>query len=332
MTFGSPDLLLGLLALPIAVAGYAFIGRRRRRKSEAWSRKALLPNLVRGPSRGLRELPVSLVLVGLVFLLVGVARPERVTDAAQSQAGTVVLAFDVSGSMAAKDVVPTRLLAARRAAINFVDRLPSRDQVGVVTFGAKVRVVVQPTPDHAAVIAGIPATITPRSGTSLGDGVSEAVAVIVQTSGVGRPGRRVQPGAVLLFSDGSQTLGGTTPEEAAATAYVSGIPVDSVALGTPTGLVTQTVKVDGFETSTQFPVPVDQTVLRQVSDETRGVFLGSAPSGGSGNEWKAIYENLGAGTPRSKSEQQLSAFAAAGALVFVLSGLVLSGVWYGRVT
>src|SRR5262249_30233099 len=158
--------------------------------------------------------------------LVGFARPQRDKPANGTAIGpTVVLTFDVSGSMAARDVQQTRLRAAREVAIRFMKKLPSSYQVAVVEFGNKARVLVSPTLDRSAVIRHLPKTITPRAGTSIGDGISAAVSLIIQGFPQGEPVDRLHPlGTVVVLSDGAQTGGGTTPEDAAATAYVWAIP------------------------------------------------------------------------------------------------------------
>ena len=135
--------------------------------------------------------------LGLTFLLVGFARPQRAISSTGRGVGpTVVLAFDVSGSMAARDIQPTRLRAARELAIRFLNKLPSSYEVAVVTFGNKVRLTVPPTFDRADVIAHLPKTVTPLSGTSIGDGISAAESLIIQairkvcrSIGFIRPGR-----------------------------------------------------------------------------------------------------------------------------------------------
>ena len=125
MTFASPYLLFGLIAVPLAAIGYRILEGRRTRRAAPWSRQAMLPNIVRRPERKLTYAPEALFLIGLTFLLVGFARPQRVHSNALPQAPTVVLAVDVSGSMDATDVAPTRLRAARAVAVQFLHELPA---------------------------------------------------------------------------------------------------------------------------------------------------------------------------------------------------------------
>jgi Ca-activated chloride channel family protein len=331
VTFASPYLLFGLVAVPLAAIGYWIINRRRARRSAPWSRQAMLPNIVRRPSRRLTHVPFALFLIGLTFLLVGFARPERVFDNALPQPPTIVIAMDVSGSMDAADVAPTRIRAARDVAAAFVHRVPSKYRIALVTFGSKVQLLVAPTLNHGSVIAKLPRAVTPRSATGIGDAVSHSVAVIVNAAGkTGRSGL-YRPGAILLLSDGGQTAGGTTPQEAAVSALVDYIPVDTIVFGTPKGNVTQPVKLNDLVTSAQFPVPVQPVTLQTMSQQTNGTFFEGADVAASPDALKVVYKNLHSNTARGHRTHALNQIATLVAFVFVLAGLGLSGLWFGRV-
>ena len=133
MSFFAPVLLVCLLVVPAAVAGYLWLDRRRDRRAAGWAAPALLPNMTDRPSSWRRHLPVALLLVGVALLLVGFARPTA-TVTVKRQEATVVLVLDVSGSMAAKDSLPTRLAAAKAVALRYVDELPNGYRMSVVTF------------------------------------------------------------------------------------------------------------------------------------------------------------------------------------------------------
>jgi Ca-activated chloride channel family protein len=331
VTFASPDLLFCLIAVPLAALGYWIVQRRRTRRAAPWSRQAMLPNIVRRPSRRLTHVPIALFLIGLTLLLVGFARPERVYSSARPQPPTIVLAFDVSGSMAATDVAPSRIGAARSVALQFLHELPSRYRVAIVTFANKVSLLVAPTLDRSSAIAKVPKSITPKSGTGIGDAISHSVAVIVNSAGQPGLGGLKRPGAILLFSDGGQTAGGTTPQEASVSALVDYIPVDTIAFGTSKGSVTQPVKLNDLETSAVFPVPVQPTTLRTISQATNGTFFDSEAVAGSPSDLKVVYKNLHSNTARGHRTHELNGPATAIALAFILAGLALSGLWFGRV-
>jgi Ca-activated chloride channel family protein len=331
VTFAAPHLLFGLIALPLAAAGYWALELRRARRAAAWSRQAMLPNIVLRSPRRLVAVPASLFLLGLTFLLLGLARPEQVLGSNRQEPATIVLTFDVSGSMATHDVRPTRIGAARQLAIRFLNELPSKYRVAVVTFANNPRLVVAPTLDRASVIARLPTAVTARGGTAIGDAIGYAVAVIVAAAGQTGPGSLYRPGAVLLLSDGGQNAGGTTPEDAAVSALVDYIPVDAIAVGTPKATVSQPVKVDGQLFSNQIPVPVDPTTLQQVARQTGGAFFKASAVAQSPTPLKKVYEDLRSYTMPGRRTHELSAPAAGVALVFILAGIVLSGLWFGRV-
>lgn len=337
MSFGAPQYLLALVVVPIAAIAYVVLEGRRAKRSTVWSRPSLQPNIVSRPSRRLGLIPPALFLVGLSFLLVGFARPQRANSSNGRVVGpTVVLAFDLSGSMAASDIQPTRLRAARELAIRFLNKLPSRYEVAVVTFANKVHLTVPPTFDRADVIAHLPKTITPLTGTSIGDGISAAVSLIIQGLPQGVPVNRLHPpGAVLVLSDGTQTGGGTRPEDAASTAFVYAIPINSVIVGTSRGSVTQPLKISGFRTSIQIAVPALPLDLQHVSQLTGGASLevtSAADLNAAAKKLSAAVKNekLSPITQARQGNHELSAAAGVVGLAFVLGGILLSGLWFGR--
>jgi Ca-activated chloride channel family protein len=332
VSFESPYLLLALAIVPVAAIAYWLLERRRERQTTTWSAPALLPNVVRRPRHGLRHLPAALFLLGLTLLLVGFARPHRTVGDIVGGSPTVVLAFDVSGSMAADDLGRTRLRAARELAIRFLNELPANDQVAVMTFGNDVHVTLPPTLDRQLAVAHFPKAVTPEAGTAIGDAVSDAVAVVVQTVGRAQPGL-LKPGSVLLLSDGAQTGGGTSPAAAATTALSEGVPVDTIAIGTQRGLVTQPVKVQSWKARLTIPVPVDQTTLKAISQRSQGsYFEAGSPSQVAAlpAQLTSVYQSLSAPIQAVDRTQALTAAAGVAALVCILAGILLSGLWFGR--
>lgn len=332
MSLGSPYLLVSLLVVPVAVAGYLILERRRRARAAAWSNPDLLPNLVPRHASRFRHVPVVFFLLGLTVLLVGFARPRH--DLGQSHQGavTVVLALDVSGSMAATDVGGSRLDAARSVATQLVEALPAGDRIGVVTFATQVRLAESPTVDRAAALAALPEAVTPRSGTRIGDGIDAAVAAVVDAVGKSYPGSPVHPGAVVILSDGAQTAGGPTPSEAANTAYLDGIPIDSVAIGTPGGSVKQTVEVGTRSVPTTIDVPVYATDLQAASHISGGTSYAVSSQAGIGAAAGGLagsYRRLSDTVLPAERSHALSALTAAVALVLVAAGVVLAAAWFG---
>jgi Ca-activated chloride channel family protein len=261
VAFRSPVLLLVLLAVPVGVALYLWVDRSRARRAASWSSPALLPNMLVGRPGRKRYVPVALFGLALLLLLLGFARPEAKFRRAQNGA-TVVLLVDTSGSMAANDVRPSRLLAADAAITQFVQRLPSGYRASLLTFSTGIAVAVPPTDDHAALIHGLPKQ-TQLDGTAIGDALEEALLVAKKAVGPSKPGAPHPPATILLVSDGGQNAGAITPTAAATQARKAAIPVSTVAVGTATGAVHQQVPLGrGGRT---FPlvqqVPVEPAVL-----------------------------------------------------------------------
>jgi Ca-activated chloride channel family protein len=331
VSFADPYLLVGLVAVPLAALAYALVDRRRARQFSAWSRHTMLPNIVRRSSRRLRLVPLALFLLALTFLLAGFARPQRVVDADGRGAATIVLAVDVSGSMDATDVAPTRLRAARELAREIVDRLPPTVRVGVVTFANDATLVAAPTFDRRAAAAALPTRVAPLGGTAIGDGIVRAVATIVRAAGQQERGGLERPGAVILLSDGEQTSGGTKVDEAIVSSLVDAIPVDTIAIGTARGVVTQPVRLPTGRTTTQIRVPVHPATLRRIAAETKGRFFEADRVVRSPDALTDSYASLNRYAPAERTTKDLSRLAAGIALVLMVAGITVSGLRLGRV-
>jgi Ca-activated chloride channel family protein len=321
MTFASPFFLLFLLALPPVVAGYVWLERRRGRGAAAWSRPALVPNMVATHPGRRRYVPFALFLAGLALLLVGFARPQA-KFTSEREGATVVLAIDVSRSMQARDVRPTRLDAARDAAVAFLNELPKKYRVGLVTFADHASVPVPATYDRGRLRRAL-LLATKGEGTALGDGINRAVAVAIHAVGRSHPGEQRSPAAVLLLSDGAQTQGRIRATTAAQQARREGIPVSTVALGTPNGIVTRRLP-GGYVERTQ--VPPDPKTLQSVARTTGGRFFEVTTA----SRLKRVYQDLGHRLAHERKQHEVTAGATGAALVFMLAGAVLSGLWFRR--
>ena len=321
MSFGVPLLLLSLIAVPVAVALLLFLDRYRARRATAWAPAALLPNMTTKPRQVHRHLPTALMLLGVALLLVGFARP-RATYHVKAQEATLVLVLDVSGSMAATDAQPTRFAAAKTVIQRFIASAPKGYRVSLVTFSDHVAVSAAPTRNMAAVSAALARARTGPQGTALADAVARAVrvAALVKGSVAGhRP-----PAAVVVLSDGGQTAGRVSPEQAAAAALKARVPVSTVLVGTPDGVVQQKLK-GGFTERIQ--VPAQPQSLETIARGSGGRFTGGVAA----VDVKGAYDELGSRTGRRKKTIEVSAAAAGGGLAFVLAGGLLSGLWFRRI-
>jgi Ca-activated chloride channel family protein len=319
LTFQSPLWLLALLLVPVLVALWVWADRRRRARAAAFATPALVPNLVaRRPGRR-RYVPLALLLLALSTMLVGVARPHA-NVAVKREEATVVVAIDVSDSMRAKDVPPTRLVAARQAAREFANDVPEKFRVGLVSFAGRAIPIVPPTVDRDAFEQGL-AALRPAAGTAVGDAIRLSVDLARRS---GARSDDPPPAAVLLISDGAQNVGRTQAGAAAQRARTLQTPVYTVVLGTPNGQIERTL-VGGYKEITR--VPPNPQLLQAVARTSGGEFFTVADP----DELKAVYEQLGSQLGTKKEEREISDYFSAGAAVFLLTGAMLSTLWYRRV-
>jgi len=319
MTFTWPIALVGLALLPVLVGLYALGESRRRRSQAAFGNPALLPNVIdREPGR-LRHLPLAVLLIGLATMIVGVARPHATVSVPREEA-TVILAMDTSRSMKATDVQPTRLDAAREAARAFLAQVPDKFRVGVVSFSTRAAVGVPPTEDRALVEAALD-NLFPGEGTAIGD----AVALAVRLGNRQVPeGEVVPPRSILLISDGARDGGAIEPSAAAREAREQGIPVHAVLVGTPDGVVEETL-TGGFRQIIR--VPPSPETLTELSAATGGEFYTALDD----QELSAVYEELGSRLGEREELREITDLFAGGAAVILLIAGSLSAFLFRRV-
>jgi Ca-activated chloride channel family protein len=319
MSFASPFLLWGLLLIPVVLLAYWLVQRRRIKYAARFTNLDLLANVVDASPGRRRHLPALLALAALAALIVAMARPQTVVAVPRDDA-TVVLTMDSSASMTATDVPPTRLDAAKSAASSFLDRLPERFRVGLVSFSSTVSVLEEPTEDRDTVRTSLD-SLEGDVGTALGD------AILASVDLAPTPEEREQSGkplfAVLLLSDGANSTG-SEPLAILDQAKEAGVPIYTIALGTPEGTVE--ITNDYGETQT-YDVPPDPETLKRVAEETGGRFF-EAPTEA---DLTAVYEEIGSQVSYEDEERELTAaFAGAGA-VLLLIGVSLSALWFGRI-
>ncbi|HEY6568968.1 MAG TPA: VWA domain-containing protein, partial [Candidatus Limnocylindrales bacterium] len=315
MTFASPELLLVLLLVPLALALYLLVQRRRAKYVVRFTNVDLLSNLVPRAPRWRRHVPTALYLGAIAALAIALARPSAVLNVPREEA-TVMLAMDVSRSMLATDVDPDRITAARAAAESFVEQLPAGFRVGLVAFSTDARLVVAPTTDRAAITDAIE-NLQADGGTALGDAIVvslQATADARTTAADTTPGSSPAPSpsaapadpaqaplvATVLLSDGSNSTGSTEPLDAASQAAAANMPVYTIALGTQDGTVDVQDPQTG-ETRT-LDVPPDTETLAAIAEETSGRFF-EAPSS---EDLAQIYESLGSKVGYTQQEQEVT--------------------------
>ena len=322
MSFQWPLALIGLLVVPGLVALYIVRERRRAQDVARFTSPALFPNMVDASPGWGRHLPLAVLLVALSAMVVGVARPHAMVSVKREEA-TVILAIDVSLSMRSKDVRPSRLMAARRAAASFLEQLPKRFRVGVVGFAGRAFVALPPTEERTLARQAL-ASLRPGEGTSLGDAVALATQLIRrQRASDGT----IPPAAVLLISDGAQMSGRTTPTVAALKARAAHVPVYTVVLGTDDGVVTVDLGggVGGFKA--QIRVPPSPDTLRQVARISGGKFFTARNDA----RLRQIYERLGSRLGHRRESREITDVFAGGSAALLLFGGALSALWFRRV-
>jgi Ca-activated chloride channel family protein len=316
MTFASPLLLLLVLVAPVTLAFVIVVRRRPSRDAVAFTNVELLAGLI-GPRRARRLwVPVALLLVALAAAAVATARPA-VRLSAPIDNATIVLLVDVSGSMQAADVEPTRLDAAAAAMRTFVDRLPAYARVGLVQFSTEPEVLASPTTDHGFIRESL-GYLAPEAGTASGDGLGAAVKLVQRSlaeRGVIRVPGQPAPAAIVLLSDGEQNQGFLLPLAGAALAQAAGIKVDTIALGTPHGAL--------IVLGQRQEVPPDPVTMRAIARATGGRTFAARDERGLQN----IYSSLGRSIGRQSQRREITSWFAAGAALLLVGAVGLGRAW-----
>lgn len=318
MSFASPVWLVALLLVPLAIATYLVADRRRRRSASAFASPQLLDSVAPSRPGWRRHAPIVVYLVAFTALALALARPEATVSVPDSRA-SVILATDISGSMEARDVKPTRLAAARKAALDFLDEVPDELRVGTVTFNHRVRSIEAPTTEREGVLETL-RRLRSSGGTATGDAFSLSLDLLDRART--RRGQKPAPAAMVLLSDGAATHG-EAPGPVAERAARLGIPVYTVALGTSSGSIQ--VRTPNGETVRR-PVPPDRETMRQIAETTGGRYYQTADN----LKLNEIYERLGKDVGRKDEKREVTAFFAGAAGLLLLLGGAMSLRWFGR--
>jgi Ca-activated chloride channel family protein len=305
-----PLALVVLALVPLAVVWRHAIERRPFRHAVAFTNVDVLATISRAAPRWRTRLPALVALLGLTLALLALARPEHRVALGGDRA-SIVLAVDTSGSMSAVDVKPTRLAAAEGAIWRFLAALPVSDRVALVTFSDEPMVGTPLTVDRRRVADALQTTHAPGQGTAIGDALARSVSLL-------EPAPGGAPAAILLLSDGAQTRGALGPLQGASRAALAGIPVYTVALGTPRGVINEGV--------ISLPVPPDAPTLRRIALTTGGAFF--APT--SEAQLNAVYDLLAARLGRRTEWRELTSLLVGLAAACSLLALALSLVWRQR--
>jgi Ca-activated chloride channel family protein len=313
-----PSRLWLLLVVAGLAALYVWLGRRRRHRAVRFSNLALLKTVAPRRPGWRRHLPAALTGLAMAALIVGLAGPTRQVRVPK-KAATVMLVLDMSASMEAVDVSPSRYGAAISAAKTFVSDLPDQVRVGLISFDRSPEIVASPTVDHDAVLAGLD-QLTVGPGTAAGDALYAALDVLTaaqDAAGIAPSPDGQEGAAVVLLSDGVTTVGSPVAS-AAQQAAERGIPVSTIAFGTGAG----TVVVQGEV----IPVPADPDTMAQVAELTSGRFFEAV----SADELRSVYEDIGTRVGYETTSRDASGGLLAAGAVALAGAFGLGLAWNGR--
>ena len=317
MTFQWPVMLVGLAAVPLLAALYAWVLRRPARRPITYTQVEMLAQALLVSGRWTRHLPPALVALSLAAVIVALARPVAPLPVPAVQ-NTVMLSIDVSRSMLADDLPPNRIEAAKAAAKEFVHILPRGLKVGLVTFSSYATLIVPPTVERTRILEAID-LLTVEFATAIGDGLLEAVWAL--------PGRQrpssplapaappqppVPPGSIVLLSDG-QSNRGALPQDAARIAREQEVKVYTVGIGTPEGTF---LNLGGRS----IWVRLDEDTLREIAEITGGAYYHATST----MELRRVYRRLSRDIGWESRPTEVSALLAAAAAMMLVGAVGLS--------
>ncbi len=309
MTFLDAERLWLLVGTAVVAGAYVVVQRRRRRDAVRFAAPEMLANVAPDRPGWRRHLPAVAFLAVLALLITAFARPAASARVPRERA-TIMIALDTSGSMVANDIKPNRLAVAKQAALAFVERVPARFNVGLVSFNSSASVVVPPGTDREAIRIGIQRLHT-RPLTAIGEAVLASLAAIANLDP--QAAEDPPPAHIVLLSDGGNTTGRPI-EQAAQAAAEAHVPVSTIAYGTPDGRLGDR------------PVPVDPAALRQLAEATGGTFYQAA----SGEELQQVYRDVGTSIGFRTERRDMSSWFVGLALLAALGAAVPSLFWFSR--
>jgi Ca-activated chloride channel family protein len=334
MSFIWPVMLLLLLSIPVFVVLYIRIQRRRQQLLTSFGSLSLMKTAAQNAPGARRHVPPAIFLLSLTILIIALARPQMEVSLPRIT-GTVILAFDVSGSMAADDLKPTRLEAAKAVVEDFIARQPPTVQIGVVAFSDNGFAVQPPTNDEVTILAAIK-RLAPERGTSLANGITMSLKTIADASGpetnyysnatptlaptpTPMPKGTYTSAVIILVTDGENNQN-PDPFEVAQLAADRGVRIYTVGIGSTTGT---NVHINGFTVHTQ----LDESTLQQISQITDGTYFNAE----SDEDLRTIYNNLSPQLTIKPLEMEVTPLLAGASILLLLIGAILSLLWFGRV-
>jgi Ca-activated chloride channel homolog len=316
-TFLSPGWLWLLLAVAALAVVYVLLQLRRKAYAARFANLELLGSIAPRRPGWRRHLAFALMLLALAALTTAMAKPTKNVKVPRDRA-TVMMAIDVSLSMRSTDVEPSRIVAAQRAAKEFVDLLPPRINLGLVSFAGSATVAVSPTTDRGAVKRAID-TLVLSERTAIGEAIFSCLDAIktFQSQLAGQDAGPAPPARIVLMSDGSNTFG-RTPDQAVLVAKKADVPVSTIAFGTDGGYI----ELEGEKVA----VPVNHEQLEGIADGTGGSYHAAASAG----ELSDVYRDLGSQIGYTTERREITTSLVGTGLLFAFAAAGLSLLWTNR--
>jgi Ca-activated chloride channel homolog len=318
VSFSSPLVLVGLVAVPLLGVWYLRQQRQRRAAAAAFAAPLMAESVTPRRPGWRRHAPMLVFAIAIALLIAAAARPQR-TVAVPVTSAAIMLANDISSSMSSTDVSPSRLGAAQKAASKFISELPGGAQVGLLEFARRPVLLQSPTTNHALAQGAIAGLRPGGGGTAIGEAITTALHTLATLP---RKGGKRPPGAIVLLSDGASNVG-PAPLAAARQAEADHVPIYTISLGTAHGTIP--LKRNGQTTTA--PVPVSSQELAQIAQASGGRAYTAADSA----KASAIYQHLAVELGHKKVKREMTADVAGGGLVLVLVGGALTLMWFGRI-
>ena len=335
MSFVWPTVLLMLFCVPLLVLLYLGIQRRRQKFAAQYGSLGVTRNTAGGGPGIRRHIPAMIFLTGITLLLISMARPQATVSVPRIE-GTVILTFDVSGSMSADDLQPTRMEAAKMAALDFVDKQPASVLIGVVAFSDGGISVQAPTQNREETVATIE-RLVPRRGTSIGNGILVGLNTIAVAAGdpplltttsmsdgqaptaIPSPQGWYTSAVIVLLTDGENNQ---SPDPIAATDLAAdlGVRIYTVGIGSAAGA---TITVEGFTVHSQLNEPI----LQYIADTTGGEYYNA----GSTEDLRRIYNDLEPKLSIKREEMEITSILAGISFLVILIGGAVSLLWFGHI-
>ncbi len=322
MNFLSPERLWLLIGVALLIVAQLLMIRRRATYAARLASAHLLDSVMPNRPGWRRHLVSAIAILGMTGLVLAFAQPARERRVPRERA-TVVVAIDVSLSMNADDVDPTRLLAAQVAANRFVDELPPTLNVGIVAFAGQASVLVSPTTDRAAAHRAIDGLRLAES-TAIGEAIFTSLDALAAAPGSSEDDD-IPPARIVLLSDGETTVG-RPDAEAVEAAIEADVPVSTIAFGTPGGTIIYDDPSTPEVESEPIPVPVGDENLRAIADASGGSFFAAD----SLEELDAVYEDIGSAIGYETELAEITDWFVGASLAVLVVGTALSLWWFQR--